>query len=90
MPTRSGTALARASTTPTISAAAASASRRMAIGTVPACPGDPVTLTRCRVPPAMAVTTPERQALVEQHRPLLDVHLDVGRDRARDRGAPRR
>ena len=46
------------STKSTISLAAASASCRLPIGTVPAWPASPVTCTRIRVVPAIAVTTP--------------------------------
>ena len=68
------------STNSTISLAAVSASWRAPIGTVPACPASPVTCTLRRVAPAIAVTTPTGKSLVQQHRPLLDVRLDVGDD----------
>ena len=56
--TTSGSPVAMRSTASTHCAAAASASRRKAIGTVPAWPAMPVNSMLKRLPPLMAVTTP--------------------------------
>ncbi len=58
VPTISGNPAAMRSIASTHSAAAASASRRSAIGTVPACPAMPVSSMLKRLPPLIAVTTP--------------------------------
>ena len=58
MPTVPGVSRQIRSTATTASDAAASASRRRFMGTVPACPALPMTSTRSRVAPAMEVTTP--------------------------------
>ena len=60
------------------SAAPASASRRSAIGTVPAWPAMPVRFAASRVAPDIAVTTPTGRFCCFQHRPLLDVQFDIG------------
>ena len=72
-----GVSLAARSTASTISAAAARASRRRCIGTVPAWPATPVTSMVKRDAPLIAVTMPTRQVLRLQHRPLLDMDLDI-------------
>ena len=78
------------STAAIISAAAASASRRIAIGTVPACPASPFTCARARVMPAIAETMPTARSFDFELRALLDVHLEIGDD-VHGRGrAPRR
>ena len=61
------------------SAAPASASRRSAIGTVPAWPAMPVELRREPRGAAIAVTTPTGRFCCFQHRPLLDVQFDIGK-----------
>ena len=66
------------STASTISAAAASASWRRPIGTVPAWPASPVTSTVKRLAAVDRGDDADRQALGLEHRPLLDVHLDIG------------
>ena len=71
-------ALQKASMAAMHSAAPASASRRSAIGTVPACPAMPVRLTARRVAPAIAVTTPTARFFLLQHRPLLDMQFHIG------------
>ena len=67
------------------SAAPASASRRSAIGTVPAWPAMPVSAAS-RVAPAIAVTTPTGRFSF-QHRTLLDVQFDIGQQFAAARAA---
>ena len=77
MATTPSSSRATASTALTNSAAAHSASRRSAIGTVPAWPASPVNATRARLCPAIAVTTPSGTPLGLEHRTLLDVDLVV-------------
>ena len=72
---------ARRSTARIISAAAARASLRRLMGTVPACPASPTTSIRNRLAPAIAVTIPDRQLQLLEHRPLLDVQLDIAQHR---------
>jgi hypothetical protein len=71
------------------SAAPASASRRSAIGTVPAWPAMPVRFAASRVAPDIAVTTPTGRFCCFQHRPLLDMQFDIGMQSRRD-APPRR
>ena len=71
------TAEQRRSTASTISAAAAAASWRSAIGTVPACPATPSIVMRNRADPAIEVTTPTGRSLLQQHRSLLDMNLEI-------------
>ena len=61
------------------SAAPASASRRSAIGTVPAWPAMPV--SSCRQPRGARDRRhhADRKTLLFQHRPLLDVQFDIGK-----------
>ena len=60
------------------SAAPASASRRSAIGTVPAWPAMPVSFAASRVAPAYRRHHADGKVLLLQHRPLLDVQFDIG------------
>ena len=92
-----------ASMASTISAAAVSASWRSFMGTVPAWPASPFTRNRVPVATGDGGHDAQRQALVQQHRTLLDVQLEVTgeglridrdrfrqlRDRARPRASPR-
>ena len=73
-------AAATRSTPKIISLAAASASRRAPIGTVPAWPAKPVTVTRRAHGAVDGGDGAERRALRLQHRPLLDVQLEIGGD----------
>src|SRR5206468_2441154 len=62
VPTSPGVPPQRFSMVSTTSAAAAAASRRRCIGTVPACPANPVIDTKQRTLPAIDVTTPSGTA----------------------------
>ena len=70
-------------------AAAASESRRSRIGVEPAWAAWPVKVIRWRSTPTVPLTARGQPAGVEQHRPLLDVQLQVG-DRALQRSWPPR
>ena len=78
------------STMPIISATAASASRRMVIGTVPAWPASPITVARARVMPLMAETIPTGRSFASSERSLLDMHLEIAAIARRVAGERRR
>jgi hypothetical protein len=79
VPTRPAPSVLQNSSTATMhSAAPASASRRSAIGTVPAWPAMPERFAASRVAPDIAVTTPTGRFCCFQHRPLLDMQFDIG------------
>ena len=71
-------ALQNSSTATMHSAAPASASRRSAIGTVPAWPAMPVRFAASRVAPAYRRHHADGKVLLLQHRPLLDMQFDIG------------
>ncbi len=68
---------ARRSTARIISAAAASASLRSSIGTVPAWPASPTTSIAEPAGAGDRGDDADRQLQLLEHRPLLDVHLDI-------------
>ena len=87
--TRPGVWRATASTSPTVCAAAASASRRSSIGTVPAWPVAAAEAERGTRLPGDAGHDAQRQPPLLEHRSLLDVELGVADQRARlARAAP--
>ena len=70
------------STASTHSAVAASASRRSFIGTVPAWPAAPRSVTRRREKPLIAVTTPTARPSASSTGPLFYMKLGVREDLA--------
>ena len=70
-------------------AAARNESRRWSIGVEPACAAWPVKTARWRSTPTRAEHGADRQALGLEHRPLLDVQLEVGPARPSAGSAPR-
>ncbi len=70
-----------------VSAAASPASRRASIGVVPAWEAWPAKLIRVRSTPAQPATAAIAQPLALEHRPLLDVELEIGAESVAPRGA---
>jgi hypothetical protein len=81
VPRPCGRAPALATTSCIRRVATCSASRRSAIGVGPACASMPVTVQSNQRMPSTPCTTPMVTSCVLQHRPLLDVHLEVRADR---------
>ena len=83
MPTTAGRARAASSTASTNRAACTSASRRPAIGVVPAWFDSPSNTARQRLPRRQHVGDPEHLAAIDQRLALLDVHLEEAADALR-------